>query len=253
MQKESLNDKYPNLRAVLILSGSFFILFMAFFSAANSAAKALRDCGFGSLGFYSLSMLYLNFGIASLWTPRIIKKLNAKLGMIIASLFYALWSIALGLTSAALKSVTISSMLSYNAVVVIVLTISFVSGAGCSLLWIAQGKYLSDCAEAKPAKKGFYNSLFWFTMFLAQVSSSLLNAYVLGSFSQQAYLFIISTGIALLSTVCMILFLPDIRSTIIVNATNKVEGVTMWTMMGEKRMILFYGLLLCQALSLAIR
>jgi len=102
--------------------------------------------------------------------------------MVIASLCYALWIVSNALTTAALKSPTISALLSYNAVVVIVLTIAFLSGAGCSLLWVAQGKYLSDCAEPCPSKKGFYNSFFWSTMFLAQVSSSLLNAYVLGSF-----------------------------------------------------------------------
>ncbi|TNV78843.1 hypothetical protein FGO68_gene15401 [Halteria grandinella] len=254
-RKESLTEQYPNLRAVLILSGSFFVLFMAFFSAANSASKALKDSGFGSLGFFSLSMLYLNFGLASLWTPRIIKRLDAKLGMVVASLFYALWIISLAMTTAALKSEAISAMLSYNAVVVIVLSISFVSGAGCSMLWIAQGKYLSDCAEAKPAKKGFYNSLFWFTMFLAQVSSSLLNAFVLGSFSQVAYLFVISTGICILSTICLLVFLPDIRSQKMPATTQQSQqsDVTMWSMMGENRMIQVYGLLLCQALSLAIR
>lgn len=120
-----------------ILSLSFFVLFMAFFSAANSAAKALRDCGFSNLGFYSLAMLYLNFGLASLWTPKVLKRFHAKKTMVIASLFYALWIISLAMTSAALKSETISAYLSYNAVVIIVLTVAFVSGAGCSLLWIA--------------------------------------------------------------------------------------------------------------------
>ena len=71
---------------------------------------------------------------------------------------------------------------------------------------------MTDCAEPQPSKKGFYNSLFWSTMFVAQVSSSLLNAYVLGSFESIASLFVISTGIALLSTVCLLVFLPDIYS-----------------------------------------
>ena len=110
---------------------------MAFFSSANSSAKVLRDCGFENLGFYSLSMLYLNFGLSSLWTPMVVKKICPKRAMVIASLFYSLWIISLALTSAALKNETIIEMLSYNSIVVIVLGVSFVSGAGCSLLWIA--------------------------------------------------------------------------------------------------------------------
>lgn len=162
-----IEQGYPNIKAILILSGSFFTLFMAFFSAANSAAKALRDCGFENLGFYNLAMLYLNFGLASTWTPRVLHILNAKRTMVLASLMYAIWIVSLAATSTALKSDTVSEYLSYNAVVVIVLTIAFICGAGCSLLWIAQGKYLSDCAEACLHRKGFYNSLFWTTIFLS--------------------------------------------------------------------------------------
>ena len=109
-----MTARYPNIYAVSILSLCFFILFMAFFSSANSAAKALRDSGFKKVGFYSLAMLYLNFGLASLWTPHIVKRVNAKKAMIIASLMYSLWIISLAMTTAALKSETISSYLSYN-------------------------------------------------------------------------------------------------------------------------------------------
>ena len=130
-------EKYPNIKAVAILSGSFFTLFMAFFSAANVSGKALRDCGFHNLGFYSLAFLYLNFGLASMWTPLLIKRLSAKMAMVYASLLYSLWIVSLALTSAALKSESLSGYLSYNAVVLIVLGAATVTGAGCSLLWIA--------------------------------------------------------------------------------------------------------------------
>ena len=82
-----LEERYPNIKAVIILSASFFVLFMAFFSSANASAKALKDSGFNNMGFYSLSMLYLNFGLASLWTPRIVKSLHPKKSMVIASSF----------------------------------------------------------------------------------------------------------------------------------------------------------------------
>jgi hypothetical protein len=176
----TFEERYPNIRAIGILSGSFFTLFMAFFSSANSASKVLRDCGFANLGFYSLSMLYLNFGLSSLWTPIVVKRLHPKKAMVIASLFYSLWILSLALTSAALKNETIRSMLSYNVVAVIVLSVSFISGAGCSLLWLAQGKYLADCAEANLSRKGTYSSIFWTCVFISQVLSSLLNAFVLG-------------------------------------------------------------------------
>ena len=142
-----MNQRYPNIKAVIILSASYFVLFLAFFSSANSSAKALRDSGFNNMGFYSLAMLYMNFGLSSLWTPRVVKAIHPKKTMVIASIFYSLWIVSLALTTAALKTPSIRENLSYNTICFIVLSVSFVSGAGCSLLWIAQGKYLSDCAE----------------------------------------------------------------------------------------------------------
>ena len=64
---------YPNLKSVVILAGSFFTLFLAFNSAANSAAKAMKDSGFNNLGFYTLSVLYMSFGIGSYWAPRMVR------------------------------------------------------------------------------------------------------------------------------------------------------------------------------------
>lgn len=163
----TLEERYPNIKAVIILSASFFVLFLAFFSSANSSSKALRDSGFNNMGFYSLSVLYLNFGLSSLWTPKVVIAIHPKKTMVIASVLYSLWIISLALTTAALKTPSIRENLSYNAVCCIVLTASLFGGAGCSLLWMAQGKYLTDCAEKNLSKKGFYSSVFWTTMFLS--------------------------------------------------------------------------------------
>ena len=137
LHKPSFQEKYPNIKAIMILSGSFFVLFLGFFAAANSSAKALRDSGFNNLGYYSLATLYLTFGLASIYTPRIVRKYHGKKSMVMASLVYSAWIISLALTTAALKSPTISSYLSYNSIVFIVLLVAFLSGPGCSLLWIA--------------------------------------------------------------------------------------------------------------------
>lgn len=100
----TLDQRYPNIKAVIILSASYFVLFLAFFSSANSSAKALRDSGFNNMGFYSLAMLYMNFGLSSLWTPKVVKAIHPKKTMVIASIFYSLWIVSLALTTAALKT-----------------------------------------------------------------------------------------------------------------------------------------------------
>ena len=173
---------YPNIKAVLILSVGFYVLFIAFFASANSASKALREAGYSNLGFYSLAVLYLFFSLSSFFTPLLIQKWEPKWSMVIASLTYALWIITLALTSLVLKNDSLKNWFSYESVYCIVILASVINGAGCSLLWIAQGKYLSDSAMLCLERKGTYNSIFWTTMLSAQFSSSILNAYVLGEF-----------------------------------------------------------------------
>ena len=72
-------------------------MFIAFNSTANSAAKALKDSGFNNLGFYTLSVLYMSFGIFSLLAPRMVKFFKAKKGMVVSSVGYAVWQLSLAL------------------------------------------------------------------------------------------------------------------------------------------------------------
>lgn len=57
--------------------------------------------------------------------------------MTLGSLTYAVWILSLALTSMALKSETLKSMLSYNQVYIIVIGASFVNGLGTSVTWVA--------------------------------------------------------------------------------------------------------------------
>ena len=132
-----MDSKYPNMSAVLYLCVSFFMLFMAFNSAANSAAKALKDEGFNNLGYYSLAVLYLGFAIGSMWAPRLIRYFKPRTAMAIASLTYALYIVSLALTSLLLLNETLRVFFGRNGIVTLVLAIAFICGPGPSLLWIA--------------------------------------------------------------------------------------------------------------------
>ena len=131
------SSSYPNFKAVLILSTCFFTLFLAFNAAADSAAKALGDSGFDNLGYYSLSTVYFSFAIGSIFAPWMIKKLNPKSAIVLASTVYALWIVSLTVTTLIPKNEFLSQFLGYYGISAIVLGVAVLCGPGCALLWVA--------------------------------------------------------------------------------------------------------------------
>ena len=131
------------------------------------------------------------------------------MSMTFASVLYAIWIFSNGLTSLALKNEDLRDHLSYNAVICVVIICSILVGFGSSLVWVAQGKYLSDCSLVCQDKKGRYQSIFWFFTFSSFLFSSLMGSFILGKYAQE-YLFFVSTFICLVSTI-MFYFLPDIK------------------------------------------
>jgi hypothetical protein len=63
--------------------------------------------------------------------------------------------------------------------------LSAVSGFLGSLLWVAEGKYISDCATEET--KGFYFSYFWAFYMQSQIFGNLIAALILGEMDQVSY------------------------------------------------------------------
>ncbi|CDW81126.1 major facilitator superfamily protein [Stylonychia lemnae] len=207
---------YPNIKNVLYLSVCFFVLFFTYAASANVASKALKECGFNNLGYYSLSTVFMVFGLGSFFSSNI--------------------------------------YLSYNLVVGFVIFCSILIGFAASILWVAQGKYLSDCSLVCQDKKGRYQGLFWTFMFISFFLSSIVSAFILGYFPQQ-YLFFLCTVIAMISTV-MLHSLPDIEQLPQDHQTQinqQRDGSKLIKLMFDRRMIKTYGISLSTALSLSIR
>jgi Ion channel regulatory protein UNC-93 len=74
-QKTSVLDKQElhrsNLKAVLLLSIAFFIMFIAFMSSASIYSKLMRESGHGDMGFYGLALLYFSFSAGCFIAPSI--------------------------------------------------------------------------------------------------------------------------------------------------------------------------------------
>jgi hypothetical protein len=77
---------------------------------------------------------------------------------------------------------------------------SVLDGFGDAVQWVAQGKYISDCATEKT--KGFYFSYFWTYYMSSQVFGNLIAAFVLKYFKQSTFFLIM----AAISSTSIIIF-----------------------------------------------
>ena len=80
---------YPNLERVTHLSIGFMLLFLAFNSAENLAAKLIRDDGFNEYGLYSISALYLVFACGGFFSAALVNKLGIKTSLFLGALCYS--------------------------------------------------------------------------------------------------------------------------------------------------------------------
>lgn len=168
-RKEGFFKKYRNLDRVSVLSIAFMLLFTAFNSADNLAAKILREDGFEGLGFYSMAALYLVFAITGFFSKGLVHKMSdnsetKRLPMFIGGLCYFL-RIMFFLLPAYFKSESHSWLTSPTTITVLIIVTAMFNGFGAGILWVAQGEYLSNCASEQT--KGFYFSYFFFIFMIS--------------------------------------------------------------------------------------
>lgn len=54
----------------------------------------MKDFGYGELGFYNLSVLFLVYGIGSFFSTATINKMGIKFGLVLGGIFKSLWVLA---------------------------------------------------------------------------------------------------------------------------------------------------------------
>lgn len=92
MTKPTSISKWQNLDQVAIMSAGFMLLFTAFNTCQNFAAKVLKDDGFDDLGSITLAALYFTFGVSSFFSSAIVKAVgNVKLTMGFGAFCYSFW------------------------------------------------------------------------------------------------------------------------------------------------------------------
>jgi hypothetical protein len=168
MQKQGLCEKYRNLDRVTLAAFAFLLLFTAFNSADNLAAKVLREDGFEALGFYSMTALYLVFALTGFFSKAIVHKISGagptkRLAMAIGGLCYFLRIVCFLLPAAYHSYPHDSSPLPFylnqGFIAAAIILTAMLNGFGGGILWVAQGEYVTSCATEET--KGFYFSYFF--------------------------------------------------------------------------------------------
>ena len=169
---------------VALLGVTFMIMFTAFNSLQNMVSKIYAQYGYGNLGEISVLVLYFVFGITTFFTPYVIRQFGFKKVMFISSMGYAVYE-GVGLVIALWEDMP--KVLGW----VIVLFGACLCGASASMIWVAQGAYVSQVAGESRKTELF--GLFWSLMMSSQIAGNLITTFVLGLVSNVVYFLVLTT------------------------------------------------------------
>jgi len=143
-----------NISNVVHWGFGFFLVFASFCTVQNIVAAAYDQNGYGSLGFYTIGMIYVFFAAGSLLCPSLIEQLGAIKSMTWGSFWYFVWVI-----SCLLPVIFINEYPTNVIIWVVMLTTGSINGIGASMIWVGQGKYISTWWIE--SNKGLFFGLVW--------------------------------------------------------------------------------------------
>lgn len=168
------------------------------------ATKILSDDHFGNLGFYSLGAHYCIFGLCSFASAPVVNKLGNKWPLVIGCASYCLY-IASFIPPCLLNENPTGPLKNYHELMYISMMVcASLTGFGGAILWVAQGKYLSMCAN--PTNKGLFTSIFWAFQISSLVVGNLMAAFVIVLIKESTF-FMILLGLCI-ATAFFFLLLP---------------------------------------------
>ena len=135
------------------------------------------------MGFYSLAVLYCVFSICSFFATPFVNKCGERVSMTLGALCYTLYTGCFVLASAPSyfddRDSWDPSYWAFNKgfIKAVILITAAINGFGASILWVAQGRYISRIASDE--NKGTFNSVFWAFFMSSQIVGSLFAAVVL--------------------------------------------------------------------------
>ena len=98
----------------------------------------MREAGFGNLGFYNLSILYLTVSISSFFSTPIVNKMGIRISLFVGTMCYVFWTISF-LCPSMYNEKKGSGVFLFNHdfIVFLLLFSSAANGFGASILWVA--------------------------------------------------------------------------------------------------------------------
>ena len=169
------------------------MLYSAVNPAQNLLSAVLKYDGFGNIGFYTMAAYYLSFGVFSFLATPIVRKFGDKWSIVLGCVTYAIMTAADILPALAYDNPgsAWAGKPMYGFIYFLLLFTALLNGFGASLLYVAQGKYLSEAATARNI--GLFQSVNWTAGCISMFSGNLLASVLLKQVSQTVFYSILSS------------------------------------------------------------
>jgi hypothetical protein len=196
---------HPNLGKLMIMNIGFLMLWSSFNTAQSLAGQTMEDNGLGNLGFYSLSVLCGFTAIGCFIAVPVVNKQGFRFSLMLGGMTYTLYVSVFLLPSYREETGSDAWYLSKLCIWIVVLLVSAINGVGASILWVAGGNYISECANN--SNKGLFNSIFWCFLMSSSIVGNLMAAYVVDGFKESVF-YIVMTALCFCSALWFGLVTP---------------------------------------------
>ena len=153
-------DNSSNFLNVATLSGSFFLLFTGYTTLQGYLTTTLP----GNTGFMSLSVLYGSYLFFLFFAPAICLRLGDKAAMVVGSTCYVVF---------------LASLITQQPTAVLIASV--LTGFGASVLWVAQGNFIT--MSSNDSNRGRIAGMFWACMQASAIIGPALSYFLLSFLS----------------------------------------------------------------------
>lgn len=182
----------------MIMAFQCFFLLLPYNSIIAVNTKTFGEWGYGSLGYYSLAIIYITQCFSSFFAPSIVHKMDIQKALMSSALTIPFWILA---------HYVITWGLHHDIVVPLVIIVAVIVGAGNAVFWYALFKYINDSLKICYTKAPLYMSIFWMIIMGSTMFSYFVNSFLFW----QSSLRIMLIGASVMSLLAALSFLltPD--------------------------------------------